>query len=391
MISQQQLELNFQKQILTIMNRYKIFYLDDEKDDLIQPIKRRLEQNGLLEIVLEKPKNFETELDRLSEILKGFDALILDLQLDGPQEIKEGGGNDKFQVRYQAPPLAQTIRTLASERYINDLPIILCSTERKIKDSFSKDFTSHNLFDWTFLKEDIDEMTINKIVSLISGYQIISDNKSNFNEILKRNYSEVDERILSRFINEENPPTHEIARVIFKDIVQCTGVLIDEANLAARLGIDSVLSGDSWDSLLEKHFNSAKYTGVYHQSWSRWWNDIVIDIFEEITNENLASLNAETRVSLLIEHTEFKTLKPATTIELCESNYFWSICEITQKPIDPFEAFKINPKEEPKPWQDYSYVSLFGFLTKPDLVTKKGIKIHPSDTSRLLVERKKLD
>lgn len=373
------------------MSKYKVFYLDDEKDDLVQPIKRKLEQGEVLDVTLEKPTNFEEELDRLSKILSGYDAIILDLQLDGPQENTKGNSALNFHVKYQAPPLAQTIRTLASEAKVPDVPIVLCSTEAKIKASFSRDFTSHDLFDWTFLKDDINEETIGKISSLIEGYRVLNKIKNNFSEALKRDYDELDERILSRFISEDNSPIHEMARVVFKDVVQRTGVLINENTLAARLGIDISKSGEHWNNLLESHFLAAKYKGIFHESWIRWWNDLVIDKFEEITGENLASLDAESRVNLLKKNTEFEGLVASDMIELCKSNYFWNICEISKEPIDPFEGFKILPKEEPKPWQDYHYVSLFAFVTKPDMVSKKGIKIHPSDMERLIEERKKLD
>lgn len=385
------------------MSKYKVFYLDDEKEDLTIPYKNKLEITGLLDINLNKPYNFEKELDRLIEELKSCDALILDLQLDGPQEedsAKEGNGSEekeanedekKFKVRYQAPPLAQMIRTLASEGEIPDLPIILCSTEDKVKDSYNRDFTSHDLFDWTFLKDDIDEETINKIVSLIGGYQILNKNKKDFSTSLGRDYNELDQRILSRFIIEDKPPTHEIARVIFKDIVQPTGLLINERTLAARLGVDMSKNVECWNAFIDKHFSKTKYDGVFHTSWNRWWNDRVNDIFEEITNENLASLDANSRVSLLIEKTEFKDLIVAEPIELFESTNYWNICEITEKPLDPFEGFKISGKEEPKPWQDYTFISLFAIATKPDLIKKNGIKIHPSDLERLSLERKKID
>lgn len=385
------------------MSKYKVFYLDDEKEDLTLPYKKKLELTGLLDIKLNKPYNFEKELDRLIEELKSCDALILDLQLDGPQEEdsnKGGNGSEektsnedenKFKVRYQAPPLAQMIRTLATEGEISDLPIILCSTEDKVRDSFNRDFTSHNLFDWTFLKDDIDEDTSKKIASLIGGYKILNKNKKDFSTSLGRNYNELDQRILSRFIIEDKPPIHEIARVIFKDIVQPPGLLIDERTLAARLGIDMSKNIESWNAFISKHFSKTKYDGVFHTSWNRWWNDRVNDIFEEITNENLASLDGNSRVSLLIEKTEFKDLIVAEPIEFFESTNYWNICEITGKPLDPFEGFKISGKEEPKPWQDYAFISLFAILTKPNLIKKNGIKVHPSDLERLSLQRKKID
>lgn len=392
------------------MSKYKIFYLDDEKEKLTLPFKIKLESTGVLKVNLSKPYNFEEELDRLIKELKSCNALILDLQLDGPQEVdsseeessievkpKETKGDknnedeNKFRVRYQAPPLAQMIRTLASEGKIPDIPIILCSTEDKIKDSFSRDFTSHDLFDWTFIKDDINEETIFKIVSLINGYSKIYRYKKDFTSILERDYDELDERILSRFVIEDNPPIHEIARVIFKDIVQPTGVLINELTLASRLGIDISNSSKDWNNFIDKYFASAQYTGVFNESWNRWWNDRVIDVFEDITNQNLASLDADSRVSQLIEKTEFKRLVTAKPIKLFESNNFWNICEISKMPLDPFEGFKISGKEEPKPWQEYSYVSLFAVVEKPNLINKSGIKIHPTDKDRLSIERKKID
>ena len=373
------------------MSKYRVLYIDDEKDDLTQPIKKKLEAKGSLEIILSKPENFEDQIDKLYTELDGCVALILDLQLNGPQENVTNEKGDVFQVKYQAPPLAQMIRTYATEGNLPDIPIILCSTEDKIQISFSRDFTSHDLFDWTFLKDDINDETIEKIVSLIKGYQNLRKNIKDFDKSLDRNYSEIDERILSRFVTEENPPIHEIARVIFKDIVQPTGVLINELTLAARLGVDIEESGESWGKLKDNFFNTSCYYGIYHESWTRWWNDKVLDVFEDITDENLASLDADTRVFLLIEKTGIEGLKAAQPIELFESNVFWNICEVTKKPLDPFEGFKISGKEEPKPWQDYSYVSLFAVVTEPDLITKKGIKIHPSDHDRLLEARKKID
>jgi len=367
------------------MSKYRVFYLDDEKDDLIQPIKKKLELNSLIEVEIYKPISFEDELEKLAKELNDYDVLILDLQLNGVQE--ETGKS----VRYQAPPLAQMLRTLATEGKTKDLPIILCSTEDRVKTSFNRDFTSHDLFDWTFLKSDLNDETGHKIISIIEGYKSIEKSKGNFTSILKKDYDSLDDRILSRFLAEENPPIHEVARVIFKDIVQQTGILINEHTLAARLGIDKETCQKEWEQLIKKYFSEAEYKGVFHDSWRRWWNNSVIDKFEELTNENLASLESVKRVALLNDKTEFKNLIPASPLEFYESTNFWNICEITKKPLDPFEGLKISGKEEPKPWLDYSYISLFGIVTEPLLVKKRGIKVHSSDMERFNFERAKID
>ncbi|GGA94753.1 hypothetical protein [Mucilaginibacter rubeus] len=354
---------------------YKVFYLDDEKADLIQPIVNKLKSTGELDVKWEKPVAFESELDSLEGILKDYNGLFLDLQLNGDQE-------DGTKVKYQAPPLAQTVRTLATEKKIPDIPIFLCSTDDRIKDSFKRDFTSHDLFDWTFLKNEIGDHTIKKISSIILGYQRIAANLKDFSKLLERDYASIDNRILSRFINEENPPVHEIARVIFKDIVQPTGVLINEDILAARLGID-IKESSNWEIVRDKLFIEAKYKGVFHESWDRWWSDSVSEIFSDLTRDNLAGLNAEERVALLLPIVGEKIVA-AKPLKFNFSTNYWTVCVVTKQPIDPYEAFKIDMKSEPKPWQDYNYVSLFALIER--LAERDGVVIHPSEVERYSVE-----
>jgi len=350
---------------------YKVFYLDDEKADLIDPIVSKLRSTGELDVIWEKPVSFEAELDVLETRLKDYNALFLDLQLNGDQE-------DGTKVKYQAPPLAQMVRTLATEKKITDIPIFLCSTDDRIKDSYKRDFTSHDLFDWTFLKNEISDKTVSKICSIIEGYKKINERPKDFNTLLGRDYDTVDDRILSRFINEENPPVHEIARVIFKDVVQPSGVLISEQILAARLGID-VGKSDDWPIVRDTLFSKAKYTGVFCESWERWWSDLVNEIFAEKTNEQLASLDAAERVAFLIPIASEKIVA-ATPIKFNSSTNFWTICASTKQPLDPFEGFKIDMKLEPKAWQDYSYVSFYALIER--LATRDGIVLHPSEVRR---------
>lgn len=358
---------------------YNLFYLDDEKDDLIKPIIAKLESTGVLKVTWEKPLNFESEIDDIQAKLKDYDALILDLQLDGDQE-------DGKKVKYQAPPLAQVVRTLATEKQIADIPIILCSTDDRIRDSFKRDFTSHDLFDWIFLKNEIDSFTIVKICDLIEGYRRITKEPKDFTNLLHRDYSRVDDRILSRFINEDNPPVHEISRVVFKDIVQPTGILINEEILAARLGIDSKTSKD-WNKLKDDIFIESKYEGVFSQGWSRWWSDGLIDQFTSLTGDHLPSLTAEDRVRLLNEKLGLE-LYPAKPLKFNHSTNYWTICVVTKCPIDPYEGYKVDMKLEPKPWQDYSYVSFFSIIER--LAERQGVLIHPSEEERFRTESSEL-
>ncbi|MFT7158197.1 MAG: hypothetical protein ACI8Q1_003226 [Parvicella sp.] len=359
----------------------KILYLDDEKDDLTKPIVKKLELTKKLKVTLCKPDSYENEIVNLEKELNSYDGILLDLQLDGEQE----NGN---RVRYQAPTLAQSIRTMATEGKIGDMPIILCSTESRIKETYDKDFTSHNLFDWTFLKAEIDNETIDKIICLCEGYNVVNNNKSDFNKILNRKSTEIDDRILSRFMSKKViPPTHEIARVLFKDLVQPIGSLIDENILAARLGVEKDKSSD-WGKLIDA-FNEVKYLGVFSGCWQRWWSDLVLDKFEEMTGQSLSTLNALERVTALKTNLKIEGIIEATPDKLNSSSDFWTICQVTLSPLDPFEGYRINMREEPKPWQEYSYVSLIAIANRK--AKKAGVEVHPSDESRLELDLEELE
>ncbi|MES2456848.1 MAG: hypothetical protein V4594_14945 [Bacteroidota bacterium] len=350
---------------------YALLYLDDEKDKLILPIKEKFEEDSILNITLDKPQTFEDEIDKLIPLLSDFKGLILDLQLNGPQE-------SGLQVRYQAPTLAQQLRILATENTANDLPIFLCSTEEKIKASFTRDFSSHDLFDWTFLKNEINKKTIGKIVAVIDAYDKIKLEPKNFSEIIQYPYEDLDQRILSRFVNEDNPPVHEIARMIFKEIIQENGLLISEGVLASRLGVDIEASSD-WHAILSA-FSECSYKGIYSSGWIRWWADNVADYFEEISGQSLGFLNAGERVELLKQNLKLNNLIAAQALPLCQSTNFWTICQATGKPIDTFEAYKIDNKKEPRPWQDYSYVSLYALMER--IAESQNIKLHTTELDR---------
>ena len=49
-----------------------------------------------------------------------------------------------------------------------------------------------------------------------------------------------------------------------------------------------------------------------------------------------------------------------------------------EKPLDPIEGFKVYTRNEPKPWQEYEYISLEALL-HPYSLQEKNIKPHPSE------------
>ncbi|MDZ7818232.1 MAG: hypothetical protein U5K55_06285 [Aliarcobacter sp.] len=59
--------------------------------------------------------------------------------------------------------------------------------------------------------------------------------------------------------------------------------------------------------------------------------------------------------------------------------------------MDSHEAFKVYTRSEPKPWQEYEYVSLEAFLIECPAIKDKNISVHPMDREKYNLKRAKYD
>ena len=101
--------------------------------------------------------------------------------------------------------------------------------------------------------------------------------------------------------------------------------------------------------------------------------------FRDMTETNLASLDALERVELITKHTGLDLLV-SERINGCKSYRYWTICQSFNKPLDPREGFRAATKTEPKPWQDYSYISKYGAVNR--IGFDEGLDVHPSEYER---------
>lgn len=352
---------------------FKFLYIDDATDKITQGLAQTLSSEDVL-VEYKHVSIFDGLVtNNTIEIVSQYDGLILDLRLDNESY---GGKNFPF----TATEFAQHIRTLVTKGELKkDIPIIVFSTEANLKEIYFRDMTSNNLFDRFVTKRPIPINVSKKLFSLAQGYQTINTLKGDFAALLQTNIDLLDERIFSRFITGENIPTHEYAQVILKDLIYSKGVLINELYLASRLGIDIENSSD-WEKIKDL-FKDAKYTGIFSDGWDRWWMHIVDDIFEAISKTYLSYLNAKEKVDIF-KKIGLENITFSEPIAHNDSYRYWVVCKIFKKPLDPMEGFKIYTRSEPKPWQEYEYVSLEALL-HPHTLKEKNIKPHPSESENI--------
>lgn len=362
------------------MTKYNILYVDDDASkhglEQIQPMIDTLEENERIKIHPFQSAPFDKLSEQITNVLNDYDAIIFDYQLDDRANDEGQRGNMK------APVIAQHLRTeiTNTDKSLKDIPFILCSTNEKLQKSFTTDSTSHDLFDFMFKKDSGNLLVVaDRIAALVDGYNTIRKEKD-LSKLLEHNYKDLDNRIFSKFLSaKEKLPAHEYANTILKDLLYIDGPLVGERMIAARLGLD-INASNEWSTLLEKFFIKAKYAGIFSTGWDKWWMESVNNIFFELTSCNLSSLDARERVSLLIENTGVKGLKLSEIIDGCKSYRYWTICKSYNKPVDPREAFRAYTKKEPKPWQDYSYISKPGAIDR--IGFDEGLDVHPVDYER---------
>lgn len=356
------------------MVRY--LYIDD--DELLHSRDKvsGFAAEGKLEILVENNKvDWNQQIARLKAV--DFNGLILDLKLD---EIPvEDGRHSEF----RGTSLSQQIRDLQKDGTIPSFPIILFSSEEKIKSSL--DDTGRDLFDLCIEKQSINVRTMlslpSRLVELSELYKQL-DQKGEVKMLLQVP-ERVDERFLGTLENlQKNSSIAVCAHFLLHEFIQTPGLLVNKELLAARLGIDMENTPQEIWMGVESIFEKVLYRGVLGKGWKRWWMRGINDMWHDFSGgEYLQMMTAQERVDVLRKLLNTDAIIPAKRLRYCESDKFWAVCYGTGRPIDPVDGFVIDGQELHYPWQDYRYVSKLAAFhkTNPD----RWKNVAPSEKQRL--------
>jgi hypothetical protein len=321
-----------------------------------------------------------------------FDGVILDLRLDQFVNWEDPEGE---RADYRATTLAQEVRTRATEGKFKDCPLVLWSTDSRLKASYNRDGTGHDLFDLKCVKDEIlneehAKRIALRLVSLVSGYKQIAKikgDRTGKNQLFrflgfKNEIGFLDPRIAASFATREGPvPVHEYARFLIYDLLEPAGPLIDERTLAARLGVDPNSSPD-FKVLKDTHFKQARYKGPFSSGWPRWWAHLVEDRWLKLKGNTAAlrPMPASQRVAILQKALGLKNLVVAQAATKGYSERFWTVCKATRLPLDPRDGLIVQARNF-KVWHDKAYVSLKAALDGS--MEDAGLKVDPIDLERL--------
>lgn len=338
---------------------YKVVYIEDQAADSVI---HDLNQLGL-DVEHCKPTSFSETTKKVDEMKP--DLILMDYRL------MAGGGE------VDAPSIAQYYRSSFIDRPEQCTPIVLLSNDNKIHDYY-RDFTSHDLFDFSISKENLSE---NKekysslMKELINSYTEIAhlqDSNSSLVKLLSIPESiedDIDPRIIETLERKKyKSSTYLTSSFILNNVVKPIGVLIGEDVLSARLGIST--KSEDWHSLLDK-LKNWQYTGLYSETYKRWWAAGVEEWWSNQVDSksHLRRLNSQEKLTLLNAKFEEFDLKKIDGDPQSITNSFWTICQSSFVAVDPSEAFEIAIDLTQYPWIDSQFLS-YESVRSSDLIEK---------------------
>ncbi len=376
----------------------KYLCIDNEPNARLSGYLKRINKasSHLADIKAELPLNMSEQMAHLMAQQKAnaFDGLILDHRLDDTEGL----------AKYRGSTMAQEIRTQSAEKRpeLHSCPVVLWSVEDKLRLSYRRDDTSHDLFDLVIDKKLLDEeketypkQVAQKLEALVDGYLSIETAKGKGISRVARllNVSEefveqLDPRIIAPLTNNstEPLPIHEQALFILRQLLEIPNyALITREVVAARLGI-KVGDVAKFDEEIDKLLPNARYTGAFAAGWPCWWAALIEQSWEDLLEPPVVVLRllpAARRVAIINEVLG-SSFEPATPPKFAKSTHFWTSCILTHQPLDPEEGYQVSKKLHP--WQLTQFASLIGLMDGQ--YNAASIEVDPLEQDRLAADRK---
>lgn len=257
------------------------------------------------------------------------DIIAIDFRLDENPDMIDP------KSAYQGSGLAQLLRDKATVHPLLDFPVVLISAEEKFERYYRPDSTAHDLFDRTYGKVsagDNKEQVRLELLSLCDGYRRLKavwgegDDRLSVFALEDSERTVVDTQELRSALSGAAAP-HMAARVILRDVIDRTGYLLSDQEVAARLGLatlgtlDSVLADDG-----------LQYSGIFHRGWRRWWAHRVDDWAETTFQRRASSMLGVERWAIIEQKFGLGVLAATSTWNKSDRERFAFACASCTRP-----------------------------------------------------------
>lgn len=246
-----------------------------------------------------EPLPLDTLTKLASQVLAAAPLVVaLDYRLD-----EEFAGVIPAADVFKGSALAQHLRDEVISQPAIDFGIVLVSAERKIQQVYAPDRTAHDLFDLVYSKEDIgnDRRTVQQeVAALGDAYRALRTIISGFKagDILALGNEEATDLLSQelRFPIETAKAAHIAVRTVLKTVILQPGLLLDDHDASAILGIAPACFEKVVDRLQGA---SVRFSGLLSGGWRRWWAHRLEKWATEIFETQPTALSAAERAKRL--------------------------------------------------------------------------------------------
>jgi hypothetical protein len=300
-------------------------------------------------------------------------GILMDIDLSNESSTKESGLG-----------LTADIRAAQHRETIPSFPIVRFSYRDKVAANIGRDPSSDDYFDLAIEKDRLSDAGIipgvqQKLVGVSAIYAAAGE--SNILALLGLDTDQWETWGNAAFEEQFRVAdrTYVRARLIVQALVQ-PGILISEAYLAIRLGVEPTSNG--WDGLREA-LSGLRYAGVASADFPRWWARGLENWWEELgVGTPLAAATIDIRHQTLT--TKFEGLTPLTMPAGSPGDRPWRACALTMEeagtifPIDPARAVRFTDRSTTPEWLDPTYAAL-----GPALRHREDPRLDRADIKRL--------
>ena len=299
--------------------------------------------------------------------------------------------------RGTGPGIAQDLRVKQRAGAISEFPVVRLAGRLPVTRNVAGDPASDDLFDLKIQKEEVI-LDVSSVQRRLHGVREIYDflsrspllDDSSLVEMLGLDLDGLrawsHPSLQDRLASTRQTTSHVAAGAFLRGFLLTNGLLIDEAVLGFRLGVDRDASGAAWLALLQK-LQPTMYRGVAHSDFRRWWarglEDWWLDQFGPASN--LAALDITERVERLSQCLELSGLAPLSMPVGSPGSRPWRVCQLSLEeepprwiPVDPSEAVRLTPRDDLPQWVDPLYAAL-----GPALRAKDDLRLNRIDLDRL--------
>lgn len=239
---------------------------------------------------------------------------------------------------YKGSGLAQVLRDGAMSAPEQDFAVILVSSDFKLETYFAPDKTAHDLFDMVYAKEAVTTQRgriQGELRALSTAYLYLRARDGNYDPValLAAGDDEEDrvriQEITSALVQASAP--HIASKFILRNLIERPGLLLDDNDAAALLGIEQAGFAELAPRLIEA---GLIYAGIFSEGWRRWWANRVEDWAETLLEGALLDLTAKERAEGLSAKLEIDVRPALSPWNESPNEYISFACASCRRPTE---------------------------------------------------------